>query len=90
LGRLDRADCRRLTPLPFKVVTLASGATGLNILTFVLTSLVARGMRFYTVAGLLYWFGPAVRQFIEKRLVLIFTLVLVGLAPGCVAIRAFL
>lgn len=79
-----------LTPLPFKVVTLASGATGLNILAFVLSSIAARAMRFYTVAGLIYWFGPAVRQFIETRLVLVFTLGLVALIAGFVAMRAVL
>ncbi|WP_103175036.1 YqaA family protein [Paracoccus sp. SY] len=79
-----------LTPLPFKVVTLASGATGLNIIAFVLSSVAARAMRFYTVAGLIYWFGPTVRHFIETRLVLVFTLGLVVLIGGVIAVRVLL
>lgn len=76
-----------LTPFPFKVVTIASGATGLDITVFILFSIVARGVRFYTVAGLLYWFGPTVRDFIERRLMLVFTLGLVAVVGGFLAIR---
>lgn len=78
-----------LTPFPFKVVTIASGATGLDITVFILFSIVARGVRFYTVAGLLYWFGPTVRDFIERRLMLVFTLGLVAVVGGFLAIRLF-
>ena len=62
-------------------VTIASGATQLNFLIFMVASLLARGLRFFLVAGLLYWFGRPVRDFIEQRLGLvttIFTLLLVG------------
>ena len=47
-------------------------------------------MRFYTVAGLIYWFGPAVRHFIETRLVLVSTLGLVVLIGGFIAVRVLL
>ncbi|WP_062228941.1 YqaA family protein [Aureimonas frigidaquae] len=76
-----------LTPLPFKVVTLASGATGMNIWVFLAAAIVARSSRFYTVAALLYWFGPPVRDFIEKRLTLVFTLGVVAVLGGFLAIR---
>lgn len=78
-----------LTPFPFKVVTIASGATGLNLAIFVLSSIVARAVRFYTVAGLLYWFGPPVRDFIERRLTLVFTLGCLAVVGGFAAIRLF-
>ena len=61
------------TPLPFKVVTIASGVVGMNPLVFFLTSVPARGARFYLVAALLWKFGAPIRTFIEKRLGLVLT-----------------
>lgn len=69
------------TPIPFKVVTIASGAVAMNPLVFFLTSIPARGGRFYLVAGLLWKFGDPIRDFIEKRLTLVIIAVtIVGLA----------
>jgi membrane protein YqaA with SNARE-associated domain len=69
------------TPIPFKVVTIASGFASLNPLVFILTSIPARGARFYLVAGLLWKFGDPIKDFIEKRLTLVATAVtLAGLA----------
>lgn len=79
-----------LTPFPYKVITIASGATALNIGVFLLASVVARGMRFFIVAALLYWFGPPIRDFIEKRLGLVFTVFVVLLIGGFVAIKYLL
>lgn len=76
-----------LTPFPFKVVTIASGATGLDFLSFVLLSALARGTRFYLVAALLYAFGPPIREFIERRLGLVFAGGLALLIGGFVAVR---
>jgi membrane protein YqaA with SNARE-associated domain len=70
-----------LTPFPFKVITIASGVTGLGLLPFVAASVAARGLRFFLVCGLIYWFGPPVRVFIERHLGLmtfIFGVLLVG------------
>ena len=76
-----------LTPFPYKVITIASGATHLDLVVFFLASLVARGARFFIVAGLLYWFGPPIRAFIEQRLGLVFTLFVVLLVGGFVVAR---
>ena len=54
------------TPSPFKVITIASGVTHLNFAIFMLVSLFARGARFYLVAGLLWWFGPPIKNFIDR------------------------
>jgi len=54
------------TPFPFKVITIASGVTHLNFAIFMLVSLFARGARFYLVAGLLWWFGPPIKNFIDR------------------------
>jgi membrane protein YqaA with SNARE-associated domain len=75
------------TPFPYKVLTILSGATHMNIIAFIAASIVARAMRFYLVAGLLYWFGDPVRAFIERRLTMITTAFVVALVGGFVAIR---
>ena len=76
-----------VTPCPYKVITIASGATGLNIAVFMLASVLSRGLRFFIVAALLYWFGPPIRDFIEKRLGLVFTVFVVLLFGGFIAIK---
>jgi len=76
-----------LTPFPYKVITIASGVTGLSLPIFMLASVVSRGIRFFVVAALLYFFGPPIRDFIEKRLGLMFTLFVVLLVGGFAAIK---
>lgn len=69
------------TPIPYKVATIAAGATGMSIPPFVIVSLVGRGARFFLVAGILRVFGPAVRTLIEKHFdaaALLFTMLLLG------------
>jgi len=70
-----------VTPFPYKVITILSGVTALDIWVFGVASLVARALRFFLIAALLWKFGPAVRDFIERRLGLVFT-VSVGLLLG--------
>ncbi|ABF63901.1 YqaA family protein [Ruegeria sp. TM1040] len=76
-----------VTPFPYKVITIMSGWTGMPIMTFVVTSLLARALRFFLVAGLLWQFGAPVREFIEKRLGLVFTVFCVLLFGGFLALR---
>ena len=76
-----------VTPFPFKVITIASGATKLSLPVFILASIVARGIRFFVVAGLLYFFGPTIRDFIEARLTLMFTLFVALLIGGFMVAR---
>lgn len=71
-----------ITPFPFKVITILSGATGLSLPVFFVASLIARGLRFYIVAALLWKFGPPIRDFIERRLGLVFTLFVIALIGG--------
>ena len=61
-----------ISPIPFKVVTIMSGATYLPFNTFVLTCFIARGIRFFAVAALLKFFGSSIRSFIEKYLPWVF------------------
>ncbi|MGJ8528905.1 YqaA family protein [Maritalea sp.] len=76
-----------LTPFPYKVITIASGATGLNLPIFILSSIVSRGIRFFIVAALLYFFGPPIKDFIEKRLGLMFFIGCALLVGGFVAVK---
>lgn len=56
------------TPLPYKVITVASGVTSLDLGVFILASVITRSLRFYIEAALLWRFGPPVRSLIEKHL----------------------
>ena len=76
-----------VTPFPFKVITILSGATALNLPVFILASIVARGLRFFIVAALLWKFGTPIRDFIEKRLGLMFTIFVVLLLGGFYVLR---
>jgi len=71
-----------VTPFPYKVITIMSGWTGMPFATFVATSILARALRFFVVAGLLWAFGAPIRDFIEKRLGLVFTIFIVLLFGG--------
>ncbi len=76
-----------LTPIPYKIVTIASGAASFNFPLFVAASVVTRGARFFMVATLLHFFGEQVRDFIERRLTLVTTLVAAGIVFGFVVLK---
>ena len=70
-----------VTPFPYKVITIASGATALSLPIFIIASIVARAIRFFAVTGLLYVFGEQIRGFIERwfnLLAIVFVILLVG------------
>lgn len=76
-----------LTPFPYKVITIASGVTALNIGTFVIASVVSRGIRFFLEAWLLWYFGDPIREFVEKYLGILVTGGFVVLLGGFVAVK---
>jgi membrane protein YqaA with SNARE-associated domain len=76
-----------MTPIPYKLVTIASGVAHFDLFAFIGASIVSRSIRFFLLAALLWWFGPAVREFIEKRLMLVTTAFAVCLVGGFVIIR---
>ena len=78
-----------VTPFPYKVITIMSGVTAMPLGTFIATSILARGLRFFLVALLLWKFGAPVRDFIEKRLPLMFTLAVALVLGGFFAIKLF-
>lgn len=69
------------TPIPYKIITIAAGVFGVSIVMFVIATIIGRSARFFLVAGLLHYFGPAIRDFIDRRfnlLTVVFTLLLIG------------
>ena len=76
-----------ITPFPYKVITIMSGWTGMPLMTFIVTSILARGLRFFIVAWLLWRFGAPIRDFIERRLGLMFTLFVILLIGGFYVLR---
>jgi membrane protein YqaA with SNARE-associated domain len=74
-----------LTPIPYKLVTIASGFAGYNFFAFVALSFLTRGTRFFAEALLLNRYGPAARAMIEKRLGLWVTIGAIALVGGMVA-----
>jgi membrane protein YqaA with SNARE-associated domain len=79
-----------ITPFPYKVITILSGVTGLNITVFIVASVIARAVRFYLEAAILWKFGTPVREFVERRLGLVTTLFLVLLLGGFVVAKYLL
>ena len=70
-----------ITPFPYKFITIASGVFGLNIFLFIIVSIMGRGLRFYLIAILLYFFGDKIKLIIDKYfniLSIIFFILLVG------------
>lgn len=76
-----------LTPIPYKLVTIASGVAHFDLFTFVWASIVTRGLRFFLVAALLWKFGEPIRAFIEKRLELVTWAFLALLIGGFVVVK---
>lgn len=76
-----------LTPIPYKIVTIAAGAAAFNFWQFIGASIVTRGARFFLLALLLRRFGAPVREFIEKRLGLVTSLVAAGIVGGFLILK---
>ena len=76
-----------LTPIPYKIVTIASGAARLDVFVFAAASLLTRGVRFFLIALLLRQFGEPVRAFIEGRLGVVLGVSAVFVVIGFVAIK---
>jgi membrane protein YqaA with SNARE-associated domain len=76
-----------LTPIPYKIVTIAAGAARFDFATFMLASVLTRGVRFFLVATLLHFYGDAVRHFIERRLTLVTSALALGIVGGFLALK---
>jgi membrane protein YqaA with SNARE-associated domain len=76
-----------LTPIPYKLVTIASGVAHFDPVVFLLASIATRGARFFLVAALLRRFGPPIRGFVEKNLTAVATTALLLIVGGFVAVK---
>lgn len=65
------------TPIPYKVVTIASGLAQYDMIKFITASIIARGFRFGTLCGLLWYFGEPIKKFIDKNMGMFFILIFV-------------
>jgi membrane protein YqaA with SNARE-associated domain len=76
-----------LTPIPYKIVTIAAGAARFDVWVFMMASVLTRGARFFLVATLLHFFGDSVRDFIERRLTLVTSALAAAIVGGFVALK---
>ena len=79
-----------LTIFPYKIITITSGFIELDLGTFILASILSRGVRFFLVAGLLFYAGDSIRRLIERRLGLLTTVLLGLVILGLLAFRYIL
>lgn len=71
-----------LTPIPYKVITIACGVTHLDFMTFTFASLIARGFRFFMLATLFWHFGPPLKDYIDKNLTFVTFVSIIALLGG--------
>ena len=76
-----------MTPIPYKLITIASGVFKFSLLAFALASIISRSMRFFLEGALFWWFGPPIRDFIERRLALVTSAFAVALVGGFLVLR---
>ncbi len=76
-----------LTPIPYKIVTIASGAVKFNFAVFMAASLATRGARFFLLSAILRRFGAPVRDFIERRLTLVTSAAACAVVGGVLVLK---
>jgi membrane protein YqaA with SNARE-associated domain len=76
-----------LTPIPYKVFTIAAGVFEIDFREFILASVLGRSGRFFAVAGLIRVFGPPIRAFIDRYFNLLSMVFVVLLAGGFLVVR---
>ncbi|PJA31926.1 MAG: cytochrome B [Zetaproteobacteria bacterium CG_4_9_14_3_um_filter_53_7] len=70
------------SPIPFKIITIASGTFGMPFIPFILTAFASRGARFFLEAALMYWGGDRLRHWVEKHFELLTVAVTVAVIGG--------
>ena len=79
-----------LTPIPYKVFTVAAGVFSVSLGPFLLASVISRSARFFGVAALIWLFGPAIKIFIDRYFNLLTVVFFVLLAGGFLVIKYLL
>jgi membrane protein YqaA with SNARE-associated domain len=75
------------SPIPYKLFTIASGVTHMDITSFALTSLIGRGLRFFLIAALLWKYGAPIKDFIERHLAKLSLAFVILLGAGFAALK---
>jgi membrane protein YqaA with SNARE-associated domain len=75
------------TPIPYKVITIGSGVFQINLVIFMVASLVSRSLRFFLVAWLLKRYGPGMRDFIDRYFNLLSIVFLILLFGGFLLLK---
>ena len=78
-----------ITPIPYKLLAIAAGFAKLDLTVFMLCSLVARFSRYYMITVALWYWGPEVEKFIEKRLMLVTSILLGIIVVGVLSFKLF-
>ncbi len=78
-----------LTPIPYKIFTISAGMAKVSMPTFLIASIVGRGIRFFAVAGLLWFFGRPIKAFIDKYFNLLSFVAVILLIGGFILVKYF-
>ncbi len=76
-----------ITPIPYKVFTIASGMFKFDFLSFLSASIIGRSFRFFVVAGLIWKFGPTIKIFIDKYFNLLCSIFIILLGGGFILMK---
>jgi membrane protein YqaA with SNARE-associated domain len=79
-----------LTPIPYKLVTIASGASHLDLGMFILASMISRTTRFMMLSAIIWYFGEDAKQLFEKHFKLFTIITILALVVGFFLLKAFL
>lgn len=76
-----------ITPIPYKLTTIATGLAHFNFAMFMLASCITRTTRFFVVSFLCRRFGPQILELIEKRMMVVGTIVVAAVVLGFVIVK---
>jgi membrane protein YqaA with SNARE-associated domain len=76
-----------LTPIPYKVFTITAGIAEINFWRFIVVSILARGARFFALAGAIYVFGPAIQTALDEYFEILTVAFLVLLVAGFIVVK---
>ena len=76
-----------VSPIPYKLVTIISVISSMNLFYFCFFSFLSRGLRFFVIGFLLYWFGTRVQNFIENRLGILILIAIIGIGIVFLLVR---
>lgn len=78
------------TPIPYKLFTIAAGVCGISLWVLFIASIIGRGARFYTVAAIMYFFGPTVKTWIDRYVNLLMVIFAILVIVGFAAIKVLM